>query len=242
MKSKKVDLWVFFYTLAVLVLAGWLFITAETSARQERQITELLKTNQELREDLEELRAAQEEAERKQSADRAEILGAVERVADLEEEAAETDGQISRIIYNLQKLNRRKPQEEENGTPVAQSATQTAREATWSSYEVTEAPEANEGTTDAAPAPEGMTYLGDYILTAYAWTGDYCSSGVYPTLGRTVASTSIPEGTWIYIEGVGVRIVEDTGPLPSNVIDVYMEDPETCKQFGSWSTSVYIIN
>lgn len=240
MKSKKLDLWVLFYTLAVLILAGWLWSTATDAGRQERQIEELTKTNQELRADLEELRKDQSEIKRQAAADRADILGAVERVEDLEEEAAETDGQISNIIYTLKKWNRRKAQEEQQDERVAQTDTGSAGGPTISSGEATRASESIPETADAAP--EGMTYLGDYILTAYAWTDNPCSSGRYPELGRTVASTSIPEGTWIYIEGVGTRIVEDTGPLPANVIDVYMGDQATCEQFGSWSTAVYIIN
>lgn len=86
------------------------------------------------------------------------------------------------------------------------------------------------------------TYLGTYELTAYAWTGNRCANGNYPTLNYTIASNSIPMGSRVYIEGYGEFVVEDTGGMSSNVIDVYMGDYSTCIQFGRRTADVYIIN
>ena len=36
----------------------------------------------------------------------------------------------------------------------------------------------------------------------------------------------------MYIEGVGERVVTDRGGMGNNVVDIYMGDAETCKQFG----------
>ena len=92
------------------------------------------------------------------------------------------------------------------------------------------------------PFKDTYTYLGSYELTAYAWTGNPCANGNYPSCGYTVASNSIPMGSRIYIEGYGEYVVEDRGGMPSNVIDVYMGDYDTCIQFGRQTADVYLIN
>lgn len=101
-------------------------------------------------------------------------------------------------------------------------------------------PEASEEVTESTESSYG-TYLGSYELTAYAWTGNPCANGNYPTVGYTVASNSIPMGSRIYIEGYGEYVVEDCGGMASNVIDVYMGDYDTCIQFGRRSADVYLI-
>ena len=90
-----------------------------------------------------------------------------------------------------------------------------------------------------AKEPE-MTYLGEYELTAYEWTGYRCANGNYPTCNYTVACNSLPLGTQIFIEGMGTYVVEDRGGMSDNVIDVYMGDYDTCIQFGRRSAKVYI--
>lgn len=92
------------------------------------------------------------------------------------------------------------------------------------------------------PQEPTLTYLGTYQLTAYAWTGSRCANGNYPTLNYTIASNSIPMGSRVYIEGYGEFVVEDTGGMSSNVIDVYMGDYSTCIQFGRRTADVYLIN
>lgn len=78
-------------------------------------------------------------------------------------------------------------------------------------------------------------------MTAYEWTGSRCANGNYPTEGYTCASNYFPIGTKLYIEGVGIRVVEDTGGMSNNVVDVYLGDPSACIQFGRWNTEVYVI-
>lgn len=100
-----------------------------------------------------------------------------------------------------------------------------------------------ESTVDAgyeAPGDEGSA--GVYELTAYEWTGNPCANGNYPTEGYTVASNYFPIGTRLYIEGLGEFVVEDTGGMSSNVIDIYMGDVESCMQFGRQSAEVYVID
>lgn len=84
------------------------------------------------------------------------------------------------------------------------------------------------------PEPtQKMEYLGNYQLTAYEYgTGPNSYNGKRQTLNHTVASDSIPGGTWIYIEGYGEYYVEDSGVGNPYTIDIFMGDPATCKQFG----------
>lgn len=82
---------------------------------------------------------------------------------------------------------------------------------------------------------------GVFELTAYAWSGDPCANGEWPVLGYTVASNTYPIGTRLYIEGIGERVVTDTGGMGGGVIDIYMGDPETCIQFGRQTAQVYVI-
>lgn len=82
---------------------------------------------------------------------------------------------------------------------------------------------------------------GVFELTAYAWSGQPCANGEYPIPGYTVASNWFPIGTRLYIEGIGERVVTDTGGMSNNVIDIYMGDPETCWQFGRQTAEVYVI-
>ncbi len=86
-----------------------------------------------------------------------------------------------------------------------------------------------------------MSLLGTYELTAYIATGNPCASGVYPTCNHTVACNSLPLGTRIYIEGYGEYVVEDTGGMAGNVIDVFVSDYSTAINFGRRTAAVYII-
>lgn len=86
-----------------------------------------------------------------------------------------------------------------------------------------------------------MTYLGVYELTAYEWTGEVCADGSYPSCGYTVGCNSLPLGTRIYIEGYGEYVVEDRGGMADTVIDIYMEDYDTCIEFGRRTADVYLI-
>lgn len=75
--------------------------------------------------------------------------------------------------------------------------------------------------TYSAPSQDG--YLGTYRCTGYVATGNACASGVMPESGVTIASNSLPMGTRVYIEGIGERVVQDTGGMSSNVIDVFVD-------------------
>ena len=86
-----------------------------------------------------------------------------------------------------------------------------------------------------------MELLGTWRVTAYAWTGNPCANGNYPTTGYTVACNSLPFGTQIYIEDIGIRVVEDRGPawLGSEWCDLYLGDYNSCVQWGNQYRRVY---
>ena len=245
MKKTKTDLTVFVYTFLIIVLGSWLVVTAQATGKHEKQIAELTKTNQDLRADLEELRDSQDDLKEEQQRQGEQIRGAVERVDSLEAWEEEAAGNISRIYYTLQKLTRRKAQEKEKETEVAQSATETNQTATWSSYEVTEAPQEYTETPAPDVSPDGLRYVGTYNLTAYPWTDDPCADGVYPEEGYTAACNDPALwNKWVYIEGVGERYIHDTGDpavMGTDTIDIFIYDAGACIEFGRQSGAVYVI-
>ena len=92
----------------------------------------------------------------------------------------------------------------------------------------------------SAPS-SGWSDVGGFLLTAYEWTGNTCANGNYPTVGYTCASNYYPLGTRLWIEGIGERVVEDTGGMGMNVVDIYMGDEETCIQFGVQEAQITVI-
>ena len=90
---------------------------------------------------------------------------------------------------------------------------------------------------------DGMTYMGTWRITAYAYTGSPCANGSYPEAGYTIAHNSLPFGTQVYISGVGFRTVEDRGPswLGSEWCDLYMGDTGSCIAWGDQYREVWIV-
>lgn len=80
-------------------------------------------------------------------------------------------------------------------------------------------------------------------ITAYEWTGNPCKNGEWPVVGYTAANNVLPNGTKIYIEGIGERTVHDTGATwhQANWVDVYMGDKATCDAFGVQQRDVYLV-
>lgn len=100
-----------------------------------------------------------------------------------------------------------------------------------------------------ADTPE-LESLGTYTLYAYCpcpkccgqWSGGLTASGTVPEEGRTVAADwdVLPAGTEIYIEGVGWRVVEDTGAgIDGQALDVYMASHGAALDFGVQEMEVY---
>lgn len=85
-----------------------------------------------------------------------------------------------------------------------------------------------------------MTYLGAYYVTGYCATGNATSSGVMPQVGVTAACNSLPSGTVIYIEGIGTRVIQDTGGMGKSTIDVFVSSTsEAYALTGSYN--VYLV-
>jgi 3D (Asp-Asp-Asp) domain-containing protein len=80
-------------------------------------------------------------------------------------------------------------------------------------------------------AVEGMCYGGDPTVTA---------SGEAPVPGETVAA-ELPFGTLVYIEGIGLRRVNDRG-VPSGCIDVVTETRRQAIEIGRSRRKVIILS
>lgn len=102
-----------------------------------------------------------------------------------------------------------------------------------------------------------MSYIGDFRLTGYCACKKCCGkSPSNPNYGRTAMGTMATEGrtiamdkrfafgTKVYIEGLGIRTVEDRGgAIKGNRIDVYSSTHQGCyaPEFNR-TAKVYIIN
>ena len=95
-----------------------------------------------------------------------------------------------------------------------------------------------------------LVSLGTYTLYAYCpcskccgkWSGGPTASGAMPQEGHTVAAdwSVLPAGTEIYIEGVGWRVVEDTGAgIDGHTLDVYYDSHEAALGHGVQEAVVY---
>lgn len=113
---------------------------------------------------------------------------------------------------------------------------------------------------EAAQAAEvaqivGAEYIGEFSLTAYCCEkyehicGEghgITSSGQPVQAGVTVAAdpSVLPYGTVLYIEGVGIRIVQDKGAaIKGNELDVAVDTHENALRFGAYGeAAVYILS
>lgn len=95
------------------------------------------------------------------------------------------------------------------------------------------------------PASE---YLGIWRITAYCnceaccgvWAYGPTSSGVMPSTWWTVACNDLPDGTIVYVDGLGTFEVQDSG-VPWGCLDVYVGDHQTALDFGMKYLDVYIV-
>lgn len=108
------------------------------------------------------------------------------------------------------------------------------------------------------PAVMSIDKIMEFNLTAYTSgpesTGKFpghpaygiTSTGTQATEGRTIAVDPriIPYGSKVYIEGVGIRIAEDTGgAIKNNRIDVYMNNVQDAINFGvKKNVRVYVLS
>ena len=76
--------------------------------------------------------------------------------------------------------------------------------------------------------------------TYYTHSGSVCANGNYPVAGRTVACNFLPLGTHVVING-HEYIVEDTGGMGNNVIDIFVDSYEEAIQNGRHPIEVEVI-
>ena len=98
------------------------------------------------------------------------------------------------------------------------------------------------------PSSSRRRHLGSFAMTAYTQYHNppqRTASGTMPATGRTVAVDPkvIPLGTKLHIEGVGIRIAEDTGrKIKGKKLDLFLSSMDDCTRFGVRSRQVYILD
>lgn len=104
--------------------------------------------------------------------------------------------------------------------------------------EVEENPNGEE--PEVEESSDGGNYAGTYQITAYTWTGNPCSDGVYPSSGYTAAANDPALWhKWIYVDGIGEVYVHDHTGVGNNVIDIYMDSEAECVNWGRQTRDVY---
>lgn len=91
------------------------------------------------------------------------------------------------------------------------------------------------------------SYYGTCRLTAYCncsiccgqWANGLTASGTVPEQGRTIACNFLPFGTRVIING-NTYVVEDTGSLAANTIDIYFYSHSEAYVFGVQYADVYL--
>ena len=98
-------------------------------------------------------------------------------------------------------------------------------------------------------ASRGEIRVVNMKITAYSATYEDCgkddgitASGEKIHEGVVAADPSIPFGTKLYIEGVGIVVVKDRGgAIRGNILDLYIPDPKNAEKWGVQHRKVYFI-
>lgn len=77
-------------------------------------------------------------------------------------------------------------------------------------------------------------------ITHYTHTGNPTASGKYPVAGRTCASNYFSLGTRLRING-DTYVVEDTGAMSKNVVDVFVDSYDEAIQKGRYVAEVEVL-
>lgn len=106
-------------------------------------------------------------------------------------------------------------------------------------------------TSSSAVVTNDSSYIGEFTITYYCGenyphicgTGNgVTASGVIATAGVTIAADPnvLPIGTHVYIDGIGERVVQDTGGvIIGNKIDIFVETHNEAISNGMHTASVY---
>lgn len=92
----------------------------------------------------------------------------------------------------------------------------------------------------------GMTYVGDYRVTAYNYyegggENYFTASGAEPEPYYTVATNDeFDFGTLLYVEDIGIVEVQDRGNFDEGIIDIHI-GYDTMDSFEDRTRKVYIV-
>ena len=101
-----------------------------------------------------------------------------------------------------------------------------------------------------------LVFIGAMVLTAYCNEGPKgCKTccGKWAPYNRTASKTApienftigaskqFPLGSWLYIESIGWRKVEDRPKKGLNIVDVYMRRHKQAKEFGRQQRNVWLL-
>ena len=107
-------------------------------------------------------------------------------------------------------------------------------------------------TTNKGLAVQFTRVYSSFKATAYTadsrW-GHATASGLYARMGVIAVDPSvIPMGTKVYVEGLngaadyGYAIAGDTGgSINGQIIDLYMDDEDTCNRWGVKYVNIYVL-
>ena len=112
--------------------------------------------------------------------------------------------------------------------------------------------ESSDMATDSDAEEERWESLGVFKTTGYCncktccgkWAGGKTKSGVYPEEGITIAVDPkvIPLGSKVMIDGIGVRVAQDTGKhIKGKCIDVYYDDHGIAWNHGEQYHEVFVL-
>lgn len=80
----------------------------------------------------------------------------------------------------------------------------------------------------------------DVEVTFYTYTGNPTASGTMPRVGVTAACNFLALGSHVIING-HEYIIEDTGGMSGNVIDIFVDSEEEALQLGRQYTTATIL-
>ncbi len=159
-----------------------------------------------------------------------------------DEETAAEEYQNAEAEIFQEETGNESEQEAEKSDPVGNESVEGLSESAWSTDGSIES---GNGDTQT-----GLTYLGDWTITAYCacqmccgeWSTGCTASGVLATANHTVACNVLPFGTQIKIGDV-IYTVEDTGysPYGDAWADVFFDSHEEALMFGVKTMEVYLV-
>lgn len=226
-----------------------IFILATIVGFMTLIVTELIGCNTTYRNDYNELKQSSTDAIKELNVEVRELNNEYDELLKAYNKLQSDYDSLNNSNTNLQKLFKKQSDLLlENKVEVKKEEPKKVENVLVVNEEVADEPIVNEPQVEEEPSVEpsesasenGMTYVSGFQLTAYTYTGNPMANGQMPYCGAC-ASNYFPLGTVIYIEGLGTYTVCDTGGMSSDVIDIFMDDYDSCIQFGRQYANVYIV-